>query len=871
VLLTDGSSCGAVPISTEVLGAGDIVAIDPSMIGRVEPPTGAIGVEPNYMPFVEFVDADFPWRYSLEPGGLNRAMPWLTLIALMKHEFEIVAQGAAPLPRIRILDYRKSLPPIENSWATAHVHLATGAAPGVALAALVNTRPELSVGRTTCHRRLEDSTLYHLFLVPTYEAGRRAGLGISDAPPIWKGLAWPRSKGETPPPTPEVVLPIFYQSQFVTSVLEDFESLIGRLRSHKATGTTGVGSATKAYAGQPGYYAGGWKDFPVQDALVQPDAQSEPFVAEANTDLLAATLNEVIAGEQLGADDETAEDPLVAMPGYGLWFQGDRVLSAAKAAQGDWFHRLNLDLRYRQAAGLGAETVRRNQERFMGACWEQYSTIIEANQQIAQLQAASMMAAILNINHFSNLGADVALNLAEPVHDLVRLDPARSVGDVLASADARLFASRGVLRAASRRSRSAGAAPGAIESARGRIAASLAIPGDTAARDDNGRIMSVSAARSTGASASASRSADAGGAASSGVDSAILAGAVADFLVEIPKRKLTFEMVGLTLNEIELFEPVFRSPEIEEPLVRALVEFSSESLLRSASELPANSVTLVKENGAFVEAFMVGANHAMNAELLFRGFPCPPYGTIFRQFWDRSDHRKDIHPIRDWNSGPLGSHAPGVAAGGAEKLFLAIRSDAQSRMGKLFITLDKCSTKTWSEGVVVTSHQPLFSGMIGRDIAFYAFPDDRDDVTGADKAKYSFVIHEPPGRLRFGLDIATVAVRRGAFPVDHAKYSFQVSSLPNRQPEYDRAAAQADALSGAGGPARSSSMTWENISWSHVPLDKSSRYIDFSGNLSVTMPSPPDYWHATDRTSASLAMSFLQKPVAAVLPASRVL
>ena len=50
----------ALAVGAELLGAGDVVGVDPRMIARVEPPSGATGFEPNYMPFVEFVDADFP-------------------------------------------------------------------------------------------------------------------------------------------------------------------------------------------------------------------------------------------------------------------------------------------------------------------------------------------------------------------------------------------------------------------------------------------------------------------------------------------------------------------------------------------------------------------------------------------------------------------------------------------------------------------------------------------------------------------------------------------------------------------------------------------------------------------------------------------
>ena len=64
-------------MGAEVLGAGDVVGIDPRMITRIDPAPGSTGFEPNYMPFVEFADADFLWRYSFDAGSGARVTPWL--------------------------------------------------------------------------------------------------------------------------------------------------------------------------------------------------------------------------------------------------------------------------------------------------------------------------------------------------------------------------------------------------------------------------------------------------------------------------------------------------------------------------------------------------------------------------------------------------------------------------------------------------------------------------------------------------------------------------------------------------------------------------------------------------------------------------
>jgi len=41
-------------------GPGDILGISPRMIARLEPLPGTHDFEPNYFPYVEFVDPDFP-------------------------------------------------------------------------------------------------------------------------------------------------------------------------------------------------------------------------------------------------------------------------------------------------------------------------------------------------------------------------------------------------------------------------------------------------------------------------------------------------------------------------------------------------------------------------------------------------------------------------------------------------------------------------------------------------------------------------------------------------------------------------------------------------------------------------------------------
>src|SRR5215212_2692195 len=169
-----------VDVGAEVLGAGDVVGIDPRMIARVDPPSGASGFEPNYMPFMEFVDADFPWRYSFDPSVGTRVTPWLVLLALKPGEFEFLEQGSAHLQRIRIPDAGASLPDLSQSWAFAHVHLSHGEQRSNDLPGLIAARPDMHLSRLMCMRKLEPNTTYTLVLVPATEAGRLSGLARNE-------------------------------------------------------------------------------------------------------------------------------------------------------------------------------------------------------------------------------------------------------------------------------------------------------------------------------------------------------------------------------------------------------------------------------------------------------------------------------------------------------------------------------------------------------------------------------------------------------------------------------------------------------------------------------------------------------------------
>jgi len=169
-----------------------------------------------------------------------------------------------------------------------------------------------------------------------------------------------------------------------------------------------------------------------------------------------------------------------------------------------------------------------------------------------------------------------------------------------------------------------------------------------------------------------------------------------------------------------------------------------------------------------MEAFLVGLNHEMGRELLWRRFPTDQRGSCFRTFWNRGARAgasgvqtpRDIAPIAGWRSdSALGTHAPEDAEGDPHASVFLIRGDLLQRYPRAAIYLQRAA---WMGGVRVLSHgerQPSFhlAGppgivMIGFNVAPGGLR-GADDATG--DAGWFFVIRELPGEPRFGLDAAS--------------------------------------------------------------------------------------------------------------------
>ena len=443
---------GGTPVPADqtiaLYGPGDVIGIDPRAISRTEPRPWVTNVEPNFLAHIEFYDEDFPWRYSPAPGGpaAGRVAPWLALVVLAGDrdgdggEFTDGVSPDRPLPFVTVDDPQTTLPPPGQLGAWSHVHVNGDLAGQVAsddmtialpaLQAILAANADNAGSRLLCPRHLEPATGYHAFLVPAFETGRLAGLGLEPAgspsalQPSW-GAAY---AGQPLPGT----LPYYHRWFFTTGTDGDFESLVRLLqprvpdervgrRDLDVHRTAGLGLPpidTPAAIGGV-LRLGGALQVPGRAPDVF-DTWDEPY-PHVFQQVLAALIN-------LGDDylTDAPDDPVITPPLYGRWHAQTARLLVEHTR--NWVHRLNLDPRFRVAASYGTKVIQDRQEEFMAAAWAQIGDVLAANNRIRAAQLAREVGHVLQVRHLAPPAATGlaatrpsgrALTLTAPAHPRV--------------------------------------------------------------------------------------------------------------------------------------------------------------------------------------------------------------------------------------------------------------------------------------------------------------------------------------------------------------------------------------------------------------------------------------------------------------------
>ncbi|WP_283138992.1 hypothetical protein [Rhizohabitans arisaemae] len=939
--LTGTPVSGGAPLTRDVTqtvqlyGPGDVVGVDPRAVVRIEPRHQITDFEPDYLAHIEFYDEDFPWRYSPAPpdATTKRLRPWLALIVLREDEFTDGSAPDRPLPFVTLTDLAL-LPPADQLGAWAHVHVnrsVTGGdteAPDVAAAltrlqAVLTENPDLASSRIVCPRRLESDTVYHAFLVPAFETGRLAGLGLDPArsPGALHGSWVPYQN------RPESLrLCHYHRWRFRTGGAGDFESLVRLLKprtlgarvgnrdidvlrpganlpaidDHELGGVLRLGGALKVpdTALSPEELAEAQKyenwdqpyPHPFQRALAALINLADDYATE--TALTANQGFHALVAAEPGADVPPGgdPDPLITPPLYGRWHAlTSRLLLDRQGApvenDDNWVHELNLDPRFRVAAGLGTKVVQARQEEFMAAAWAQLGEVLEANRRIRAAQLSREVAFVLHSAHLRPL-AEVAPGRALAVTALAHsrlndseLTVSSRVAESTVAGAPLSAAMRRTTRPGSRLIRglpfgeeppelllskmNAGqvqaappktAPPGVVTVERldrelnppppppprlQRLVRRFAGPSSTAdtptdpvdllpkspdfvvslpgegvtptagAHDSPEAIRFKNGLReiyrglreAAEAGAVPARTAlnltELGELTDTGLDPDLTIPRRVAGGIFLPSRFRPSPGLGLLAGGSEPLTEVMAYPVFDVPMYRPLLDLSAEFFLPNINLVPQNSITLVETNQRFIESYLVGLNHEMARELLWREYPTDQRGTPFRQFWDvstvlprpgehpalRRERLRDIPPLDRWEpDSALGDHDHREAGGAPEdELVLVIRGELLKRYPTAVIYAHRAAWRMTGNVIDPTKPRflapltpaeeadppptkvlmPLYEAKADPDITFLGFDLTEEEARGgtgqnpADDPGWFFVIKERPGEPRFGLDAAS--------------------------------------------------------------------------------------------------------------------
>ena len=884
------------PHTMAVRGPGSVVGLAPGEVVRVDPPDGATDHAANMFASVELRTADLPWLFTpARPRG-ERLIPWLVLVVVEDREGNSLTADGSGLSVLSVGDAARELPDLNEAWAWAHAQVD---AEYTDLAALLDDTPELACARLLCPRLLEPDSGYFACVVPSFEAGRLAGLGLT-APADSVELAWAHERVD-------VRLPVLHSWSFRTAPEPaDFEELVRRLDPQPLGPDVGVHDLDLS---DPGSTRLPSRQVTVgyEGALGSPEMRAPPWRDPARAEFRSAMgllLEDAAPGEPRAEGEPyvaARHDPVVAPPRYGALPAGiDDIPEPAERPTPEaprWLSQANLDPKYRSAAGLGAEVVRLNQEALMADAWDQARGVGQVNRVLTRTRTALEVGRRRHAR-LEALPDGALLQTTAGAH--ARL-PGGVAGQTVRGRRPDAAMPRGLVSAAFRRRTRPGSVLAravtseledqAVVTNRMTEAISSDLEGmigystltlpqfvDYSSPELKDRveeeveievdfIASSASRRRLGAARAIGLQARAVGSVfglldheASGLGTAVQVirdlelGELADIVrSQLEPTAVLAARLRSVISPADALglEPVPASlsisPELHVALYRKLVNIDPELLMPGVGSLPDDSVGLAVINQASVEAFLLGVNYEFARELAWREYPADLAGTWLRTFWDSGGAAEDIPPVAAWTHGALGTHAetdPG------QVLVLVVKGDLLRRYPNTLVTavpahwVTGAKPKLREEDRKGTPLAPIFTGSLGPDAVFLGFEFDL-----------------PPD------EDVEVAVRGSSDPADELPGWYFAFEQPPTEPAYGLDTAASDES-----PAL---QLWKDLTWDDARVSPTDTHVGLAALGSRRLAyddQGENKWEETwGDSAAGMARITLQRPVRMLVHADQML
>ena len=516
------------------------------------------------------------------------------------------------------------------------------------------------------------------------------------------------------------------------------------------------------------------------------------------------------------SSNSLGDDPIVTPPMYGRWHALQNKLNTSTGIP--WLNELNLDPRYRVAASLGGDYVRKNQDLLMKEAWSQVGKVLDTNRKANIAQLTMNTSAAMHAKHIALQPIEQILPMTANVQARIRtgtttvkqaaINSSMAIG-ATSSTFRRLSSPNGAImrRVSFTVGQTNNPVARMIQGNAAPVSPKPALPLQYATFDMSSLDYSVAAIKNVAiqtsiqfnislpqsAMPSASYTVANNFKGSFSAYSGVYASAnwatpasapnlttssatVADGIN--PTVTQTNSFYGSVNNPNQTTTPVvilpaMAAPSFKLPMYKSLLELGVDYLVPNLNLIPQNSITLLKSNQKFIEAFLAGANYEMGRELLWREYPTDQRGTYFKHFWssvDATTPTTDITDMYSWGNTVLGSHSTRPVTPGTNNLVLAIRGDLLKKFPNIIIyaipakwgrnqadTADDYTKRVPDESA--TAKMPIFRADIDPEITFLGF--DLTDVAAKGNKQIAngpllpgwfFVLMERTGELRFGLD-----------------------------------------------------------------------------------------------------------------------
>jgi hypothetical protein len=201
-----------------------------------------------------------------------------------------------------------------------------------------------------------------------------------------------------------------------------------------------------------------------------------------------------------------------------------------------------------------------------------------------------------------------------------------------------------------------------------------------------------------------------------------------------------------------LIEPVMAHPRFRYPMYEPLHRYDREWMVPGLGLIHRpDMATLLETNNRFIEAYLVGLNHEMARELLWREFPTDQRGTYFSSFWTGAPELvADLHEL-PWRSGPVGSHVDPALDG---QLVFLVRGDLVRRYPGVVAHAVREAGRD-AQGIpffeAASPIRTLFHIHLAPNVLLVGFAMRKERIATPGETWW-FTLSENPTEPRFGLD-----------------------------------------------------------------------------------------------------------------------